>query len=60
MTTAIQIKILAGILGVLAMLAGAYLRTSRQDHQPAVVLTDQDQQLRQKLAQKPPAIYQEP
>ena len=60
MTKALQIKILAAGLGLLAVLVGAYLRNSRQDHRPAYVLTEQDQKLSRKLAQKPPTIYQEP
>jgi hypothetical protein len=60
MTKALQLKLLAAGLALLATLVGAYLRNSRQDHRPAYTLTEQDQQLSQKLAQKPPAIYQEP
>jgi len=60
MSTALQIKLLGGILAVLSVLTAAYLRYSREDHKPAYVLTEQDKQLSKKLAQKPPAIYLEP
>jgi len=60
MTKALQIKLLAGILGVLTLAATAYFRNSREDHKPAYVLTEQDQQLSKKLAQHPPTAYLEP
>jgi hypothetical protein len=58
--TAIQVKLLAAILGVITVVGAAYLRNSREDHQPAYVLTDQDKDLSKKLAQKPPTTYLEP
>jgi hypothetical protein len=60
MTRALQIKLLAAILGVLALLAAVYLRNSRRDHAPVVVIGEKEKELQKKLAQKPPATYQEP
>jgi hypothetical protein len=58
--TALQVKLLAAILGVITVVGAAYLRNSREDHRPAYVLTEQDKQLSKKLAQHPPATYLEP
>jgi hypothetical protein len=48
MTKAIQIKLLVAILAVLGVIAGLLLHGGH----PSVVVTQQDQELQKKLAQK--------
>lgn len=57
----VQIKLLAAILALLAMLGGAYLYQTRRNQRPAYVLTDQDKARSQKLLPKEaPKAYLEP
>jgi hypothetical protein len=57
----VQIKLLAAILGLLAMLGAAYLYQARQDHRPGYVLTEEDKTRSKKLLPKSPSRnYLEP